>query len=155
MLFQISPLNAIPAAIEKLADWHHQEWQHLNDPAYDLKARITEYETYTNHYPTMFVAHQNSTPLGSARLVENDMDTHPELYPWLASLYVHQDYRQNGIGSALIKITEKAATDLNFESIYLFTEDMQTLYLNHGWEVYSKEQYYDQAVTIMSKHLKK
>ncbi|VAW91025.1 hypothetical protein MNBD_GAMMA21-2074 [hydrothermal vent metagenome] len=103
----------------------------------------------------MFVAHQNSTPLGSARLVENDMDTHPELYPWLASLYVHQDYRQNGIGSALIKIIEKAATELNFKSIYLFTEDMQTLYINHGWEVYSKEQYYDQTVTIMSKYLQK
>ncbi len=155
MLFQISPLSAIPAATETLAGWHHHEWLHLNDPAYDRKARIAEYKTYTTPYPAMFVAHHKTTPLGSARLVENDMDSHPELSQWLASLYVHQNYRQNGIGVALIQTIEKAATELNFESIYLFTEDMQTLYKKQGWEVYLTEEYYDQSITIMRKQLKK
>jgi len=157
MQFQISPLSDLPSAISMLADWHHQQWQHLNDPAYDLSARIADYKDLISSqpYPVMFVAHQDGTAFGSVRLIENDMDTHPELSPWMASLFVHEKYRLNRIGSALIQVIEKAAISLNFELIYLYTEDMQKLYKKHGWKIQSDEKYHDQSVTIMSKQLVK
>ncbi len=155
MRFQISPIAEIASSISILAGWHHQQWYHLNEPGYDLKARTIDYQKIinTNHYPTMFVAHHNSTPLGSIRLVNNDMDSHPELSPWLASLFVHQDYRSNGIGTALIRTIEKVASKLKFETIYLFTEDTQSLYQKMGWHVHANETYYNQSVTVMNKHL--
>ena len=155
MQFQISPVAQIASSISILASWHHQQWQHLNDPIYDLKARIADYRNIANanQYPAMFVAHQNSRPLGSIRLVENDMETHSELSPWLASLYVHQDYRRNGIGTALIRTIEIVTSELKFKTIYLFTEDKSFLYEKMGWQVHCNEIYYNQATTIMKKIL--
>ncbi len=155
MHFKISPLAEITSAIPVLANWHHQEWKHLNDPAYDLSARINDYEKIidADSFPAMFVAHNEDTALGSVRLIDDDMDTHPELTPWLASLYVHPDYRHKGIGSALIQTIEDTASKLNFKTIYLFTEDKQTIYQKQDWQIYANEIYYDQAVTIMCKTL--
>lgn len=156
MRYQISPLADIKSAIPVLATWHHQEWLHLNDPDYNLNVRIADYEQIANanSFPAMFVAHQNMKPLGSVRLIAEDMDTHPELSPWLASLYVHQDYQRKGIGSALIKKIEHTAGKLNFKTIYLFTEDKQAIYKNLAWQVFANETYLNQAVTIMSKTLR-
>jgi len=155
MQFQISPVAKIPSAIPLLADWHHQEWQHLNSQNYNLKARITDYEQIaaTKVFPAMLVAHKNQTPLGSIRLIENDMDTHPELSPWIASLYVSEEYRRLGIGTALIANIETTAIELNFKKIYLFTENHQAIYKRQRWEIFSNEMYFNQNVTIMHKQL--
>ena len=155
MHFQISPITDIRSAIPLLANWHHQEWPHLNSKSYDLKARITDYEKIAEAktFPAMFVAHRNGNPLGSARLIDNDMDTHPELSPWLASLYVLKEFRHQGIGSALIRKIENTATELNFETIYLFTEDKQSIYNKQAWQILANETYCDQAITIMHKRL--
>ncbi len=155
MQYQISPLADIRSAIPVLAEWQHQEWQHLNSESYDLSARIADYQQIAeaNSFPVMFVAHKNGRPLGSARLIDNDMDTHPELNPWLASLYVYKDYRHKGIGSALIHQIENTAATLNFETIYLFTEDKQSIYKKQAWKILANETYYNEAVTIMHKHL--
>ena len=155
MHFQISPIADIRSVIPMLAGWHHHEWQHLNNQNYDLNSRIIDYKNIADakSFPIMLVAHNNKTPLGSVRLIDNDTDTHSELSPWLASLFVYKDYRHQGIGTALIKEIEKAAVKLNFKTIYLYTEDKQAIYQKQAWQIFANEIYYDQAVTIMHKPL--
>lgn len=155
MPYQISPLAEVISSIPVLAEWHHREWQHLNSDSYDLEARIHDYRqtALSAHLPVMYVAHLNDNPLGSARLVKNDMQTHPELSPWLASLYVHEQYRRQGIATALIKSIESAALERQFRTLYLFTENQQPLYKNLAWQVISEETYFNEKVTIMEKKL--
>ena len=155
MDFLIEPLTNHPQLIPLLAEWHHQEWQHLNPESYDLQSRIKEYQeaASSSGLPSMLVAHNNGQALGSVRLIKNDLDTHPELSPWLASLYVHPDYRRRGIATRLITELEDFTLQLGFQRLYLFTEDRQQMYQKLGWEQQFVEDYHQQPVTVMAKYL--
>jgi predicted N-acetyltransferase YhbS len=155
MNYLIEPVAKHIELIPVLAHWHHQEWQHLNPESYDLQSRIKEYQEVVNSpgLPAMLVAHNNSQALGSVRLIKNDMDTHPELGPWLASLYVHPDFRRQGIATSLIRELEDVTRQLGFQDLYLFTEDRQQMYQKLGWQQLLIERYYNEQVVIMVKHL--
>lgn len=155
MDYQIEPLATHPELIPLLAQWQHQEWQHLNPPSYDLQSRIEEYQQAisTSGLPVMLVAHHNGQALGSIRLIENDMASHPELGPWLASLYVHPDFRGQGIAMHLISEIENVARQLGFQHIYLYTEDRQLMYQRLGWQKQFSEHYYNKEVEVMTKVL--
>lgn len=151
---QIDPLADFPDMIQTLAEWHDLEWRHLNPDNYDLQARISEYRQANSpdHIPVMLVAHDNSKPMGSVRLIDDDMETHPELAPWLASLYVHPDFRRQGIATRLISEIEKTAKRLGFDQLYLFTEDRKDFYKKLGWRELFRETYYSENVTVMTKN---
>lgn len=155
MQYRIDYLASYPGYIAELAGWHHSHWQHLNPEDYTLAERINEYEQacQTDSIPLMLVAHDGNKPLGSTRLVQSDMQSHPELTPWLASLYVRPDYRNQGIAYALIRRLEQEAQRLGYTQLYLYTEDRMSLYTNAGWQVLSTEEYYAQQVTIMCRQL--
>jgi len=153
---KIDHLEKYPGLIPVLARWHHREWQHLNPVTYDLQARVNDYQQTTSDstsLPQMLVAHLNGHALGSARLVMNDMDSHPELSPWLASLFVPPDFRRHGIATQLITEIEITAKQLGFDQLYLYTEDKSEMYSNLGWQEQRRESYYGEQVTILSKKL--
>lgn len=152
---KIDHLEKYPGLIPVLARWHHREWQHLNPVTYDLQARINDYQqtaSDSTSLPQMLVAHLNGHALGSARLVMSDMDTHPELGPWLASLFVPPDFRRHGIATRLIAEIEVTAKQLGFDRLHLFTEDKSEMYSNLGWQEQSREKYYDRQVIVMTKN---
>jgi GNAT superfamily N-acetyltransferase len=41
--------------------------------------------------------------MGSAAIIDSDMDTRPELTPWLASVFVAKEFRNQGVGSRLVE----------------------------------------------------
>lgn len=151
MNIQIDPIQRHPDFIDTLASWHHLEWQHLNPADYTLQDRIDEYQQclQSNQLPQLYVAHNNFEPYGSVRLIEHDMEIHLEWSPWMASLYVHPEYRQQGIATALIEYLCTQAASINFETLYLYTEHHETLYKRLGWKEMIREHYYDQDVCIM------
>ena len=70
--------------------------------------------------------------VGSASLIAQDMDTRPELSPWLASVYVAAEHRRQGIGSALVRRVAQEAAALGVETLYLFTPDQEHFYARLG-----------------------
>lgn len=156
MHFKIDRLAKYPGLIPVLAKWHHRQWQHLNPESYDEQARREDYlraTADTTSLPQMLVAHINGHALGSARLIKNDMDTHPELTPWLASLYVPPDFRRHGVATRLITEIETMAKQFGFDQIYLFTEDKTAMYSKLGWSELFREKYYGEEVSVMTKSL--
>jgi N-acetylglutamate synthase-like GNAT family acetyltransferase len=146
---QIINLREAPEHIPSLAAWHHQQWSSLN-PGGSLKKRIATMQRYLSDdfVPSTLIA-KTTELLGSAAIVENDMDTKPELTPWLASVFVAPQYRNQGIGSQLVKQLMDEAKQAGIETIYLFTPDQVNFYQKLGWEVFSSEEYRGHAVTVM------
>src|SRR6478735_6719221 len=85
--------------IPTIARWHFDEWGYLN-PGKTLEYRIERMQRYlsADAIPSMLIAIENGEVLGTAALVESDMDSHPELTPWLASVYIREDQRGRGLG---------------------------------------------------------
>lgn len=147
---KITDLRYETDCIEKLAKWHHSEWAHLN-PGSSLESRIATMLAYLGDpiVPSMFVCKEGDLLLGSAAIVENDMDTRTELSPWLASVYVEKTYRKQGLGTALVNHVVNVAKNAGFSYLYLFTPDKEDFYWEIGWFTISKEIYRDVHVTVM------
>jgi len=146
----ISYLAEYPHLIPTLAGWHHAEWAHLN-PDDTVEARISRMQKLLakEQVPTAFVALQGETLLGSASLIDNDMDTRKDLWPWLASVYVAPEFRDKGVGSALVQRVVDEARALGVETLYLFTPDRESLYARMGWKVIERTEYRGEQVVVM------
>ena len=146
---QILDLRDEPQQIPTLAEWHHQQWASLN-PNGSLEKRILKMQDYLSDelVPSTFIA-KTTELLGSAAIVENDMETKPDLTPWLASVFVAPEYRRQGVGSQLVKHAMQKAKQAGIEAMYLFTPDQVNFYQKLGWEVIANEEYRGHSVMVM------
>jgi len=106
---QIGYLADHAAFVPTLARWHHAQWSYLS-PGDSVERRIAglRKQSGRRQIPTTFVAYDTTKAgdkvlIGSASLIAQDMDTRPELSPWLASVYVAAEHRRQGIGSSLVR----------------------------------------------------
>ena len=89
--------------------------------------------------PLTLVAFDRELTIGSASIVEHDLDSRPDLTPWVASVVVRSDYQRQGVGTALMRRIEKKATGLGVKKLYLFTPNMEVFYATLGWSVIGQE----------------
>jgi N-acetylglutamate synthase-like GNAT family acetyltransferase len=137
-------------ALPMIAAWHHSEWSDYN-PGQTIEMRMEQMQEYLcdDLIPSMFVAMDDHV-IGTAALVEHDMETHRELSPWLASVYVDVPSRRKGVASMLVQNVMQQAKHAGIANLYLFTPDRQDLYRRLGWQELSNEIYRGHQVTIMS-----
>ena len=148
-MFSIVNLKEQPQHIDTLAQWHHKEWSHFNSQE-NIAQRIKRMQPYfnDNFVPTTFLAIDGEL-LGSAAIVDNDMETRPELSPWLASVYVAAQHRNNGVGSKLVNHIVEQAKLNDINKLYLMTPDKKDFYQALGWKQIDEERYHGFNVTIM------
>ncbi len=117
-------------SIDEVTSWY-QEW--LNDTI-----------------PLAYIALEGNTLVGSCSLQMND-GVRPDLKPWLGDLIVNPIYQNQGIGRQLIAAVKQKAASLGFESLYLFTFDvnLEKYYRHLGWQVIGSDQYQSYPVIIM------
>lgn len=145
----ITYLPTDPTTIRTIAEWHQVEWGHLSDR--NTQDRIAEFheQRESRSIPLTLVAWHDERPVGTASLLVHDMDTHPELTPWLGSVYVVPEMRGRGFGTQLCRSAMQEAGRLGVGTLYLFTPDQEQLYARLGWEVVAKEQYRGELETLM------
>ena len=137
--------------IPTIAKWHNQEWGHIRpEKTVDWRIANLSEQTDPSTIPLTFVAFHESVPMGSASLVWHDMPERQDLSPWLAGVYVHAEFRNQGIGSTLVNRVVEKAKALNFPILYLFTFDKMNLYAHLGWKVIEQLNYLGHEITIMN-----
>ncbi len=152
-MINILNLRDYPEHLPSLARWHESEWAYLN-PGSNINKRITKMQLFLNEdfIPSTYIALDDEL-LGSAALVENDMETNPQLSPWLASVFVTEQHRCRGVGTQLIRHVMQQARQAGINSLYLFTPDKADFYQKLGWKILKTELYHGQEVTIMEARL--
>jgi N-acetylglutamate synthase-like GNAT family acetyltransferase len=140
-----------PEHLLPLAQWHHAEWSYLNPlRSFDQRVQEMQEDLQCKVIPTTFVAEDAGELLGSACILADDMSSHPELTPWLASVYVNEIHRGKGIGSTLVKRVMQHAQENGVKRLYLYTPDQEQMYARLGWQLFSREPYNGTPVTIMA-----
>lgn len=150
----IQRLSADDPNAEIVAGWTFESWGHLH-PGLTLEQAIEHLKTECGQggVPSIFVAMQGETPVGTASLIADDMSIRRELTPWLASVFVVPEWRGQGIASALVKRVEIEALENGIEHFYLYTPDQQALYRRLGWQDVESLEYRGETVTVMSRQL--
>ncbi|WP_078085023.1 GNAT family N-acetyltransferase [Microbulbifer mangrovi] len=153
---QIFNLADVPQAIDTLARWHFNEW-HALYPEETLEDFRADLEASAAHgtVPSTFVAQVDGKVVGSISLLPHDMDIDEPWTPWLANLFVHPDYRQQGVGKQLIEHLIAFARRNSLDRLYLFTPSSRDYYEALGWALLSTQSYKGQQVDIMLRALAK
>jgi GNAT superfamily N-acetyltransferase len=148
---RIEYLSDHPEALPKLAEWQHAEWGYLR-PGDTLEKRTARLWGYAGRdgIPLTVVALEGNEVLGSASLIEHDMDTRMELTPWLAGVFVGPEFRRRGIGAELVRRIMAEAARLKVPILYLYTMHSEKFYAALGWMFHEKTTCREQSVTIMT-----
>ena len=148
---KIEHLAVHSRVIPILATWVYDEWGHWMEPDATPETLVTTFEerTVRGQIPETFVAVQDGKPLGTASLVLHDMAARMDLSPWLAAVYVAPEFRNRGIGSALVGAVMDEAKALGVQDLYLFTPDRMRFYGRLGWKVLEHRAHQGADVTVM------
>jgi N-acetylglutamate synthase-like GNAT family acetyltransferase len=140
-----------PHFVPTLARWQHEEWGYIR-PGDSVEARTTRIDAgcERDRIPLTVVAIEDGEVRGSASLIHSDMDTRPELSPWLASVFVAPQFRRRGIGAQLVRRIMSEAGKLEVPLLYLYTVHSEKLYAALGWTVMERTSFHEQQVVIMT-----
>ena len=141
--------------LSSVARWQHEQWGSLYpETSYSAWQKELRGLCGAQGVPSVFLALEEERPIGTASLVEDDMEVRRELTPWLASVFVLPEWRGKGIASQLVRCVEAEARQAGIERLYLFTPDRQALYRRLGWETHEALTYRGEEVTIMQRRLR-
>jgi len=127
-----------PDVLPLLATWIYEEWWgETPGSSVEQVADLLRAHLVLNRIPSTLVAFLDRLPVGTVSLLEHDVGTEewPDLSPWLAALYVVPEYRERGIGAALVNAIIDTAGELEVERLYLLTVGREGFYADLDWKV--------------------
>lgn len=142
-----------PERIGELARLHQPQWQPAH-PGWNTGDWEREFRRHVHSQGhglpcTLLALDESGALLGSASLVEDDMNGTVALSPWLANVLVLPAARGQGVGAALMRAIEEKAGALGHRRLYLFTEDQQALYERRGWQRREERLFEGKAVSVL------
>lgn len=72
--------------------------------------------------PQWYVMMQGERIIAGAGLISNDFISRMDLWPWLAALYVEEEFRGHALGGKMLRHALADAARLGFEQLYLCTD---------------------------------
>ena len=100
--------------------------------------------------PIVLVACMGDEVVGTASLIADDeLPSATEPGPWLAAVFVEEERRGTGIGTALVREMMTRARALQIERLYLYTESAVAWYQSMGWRTVRIARLSDHDVTVM------
>lgn len=140
--------------VKKISQWCYDNWTH---ECHDAKIyNKHEYEDYVKNkdecYLHFISIHKESNQIcGCVSVVKNDISTYLNYGPWVASLYVCPQYRNNGISKMLLSyLIEYLKVKREYPKIYLWTKkNTLSLYLKFEFRIIKEMTYLDNQIYIM------
>ncbi len=119
--------------LEEVSEWVWKEWSEshgasLEDIIYRSKHSICE-----DAVPQMYIALYNEEVVGVVSLWNNDLTARQDLTPWMATLFIKEEYRGLGVGTLLQNKSIEVARNLKYDYLYLITDHVG-YYEKNGWK---------------------
>jgi len=148
----IDYLANCPELVDELARLSWEEWQEVyqqRKQTLEDTVKIYRGRMNTDRLPLTLVALQASELVGMVSLKFHDMDTRPDLDPWLGGLLVLPEWRNRGMGTTLMRRATEEARRLNVSQLYLWTHTAEGLYYKLGWQVVERTNYFGKKSVVM------
>jgi GNAT superfamily N-acetyltransferase len=148
----IDYLANCPEFVHELARLSWNEWRLVYEQRHQtLEHSVKNYRERmnTDRLPLTLVAHHGGELVGMVSLKFHDLDTRPDLDPWLGGLLVVPKWRKHGVGTMLMHRATEEARRLNVPQLYLWTHTAERLYQKLGWQVVERTNYFAKEAVVM------
>ena len=119
---------------DKICDWYYN-WLGIknNESIEEIKCTF-EHSLCKNKLPQTFVALIDGEPAGMYQWsMSDDLNSRPDLYPWLINVYVDEKFRGRNVARELMNTVKENAQKLGLTELYLYTKHIG-LYEKFGWK---------------------
>ena len=99
--------------------------------------------------PLALVAMVGETFAGTASLREESGTVCPGIGPWLTHLYVEPAFRNQGVGTTLIRAVEAEAVRNGFTELHAATARAAPLFERLGWKMIDVVEYHVDRVSVL------
>lgn len=131
MPYTIHPLHEKPELADACAAWSHGRWG-VEENCRDFTQSMIPFAAAAidnGQLPfTVIATDENGLPVGMASLWEDDDSTRPHISPWVASVFIHEKHRNQGLGRQLISAIEDVARENGFTEVHLKTSTTKNFY---------------------------
>jgi len=148
----IDYLRHHPQFVDQLARYSWLEWEVIyreRKQTFDHALKNYRERTNTDCLPLTLVALHDRELVGTVSLKFNDLETRPDLDPWLGGLLVLPNWRQRGVATLLMRRAVEEARRLNVTRLFLWTSSAEGLYQKLGWQVVERSDYCGKPIVIM------
>ena len=130
----IKPLGDVLDLLPICTRWNYDQWGRDDgetpETISDAFARMVR-DARGEH---VLVALVDGQPAGMSLLIDDDLDSHTHLRPWVAGVYVEPEFRGKGVAGALVQAAEECARGNGRAEAFLYTA-IPDLYARMGWSV--------------------
>ena len=152
MSLTIVTLSDRPDLLTTVATWVYQQWwSHFPEHSAETLANMLSERRTADHIYESFVALLESVPVGTATVLDHDMDTErwPDLTPWVAAVYVIPEARRQGIGEQLVSQATAFSQSKGLKTVYLWTSDRRNWYERLGWQLVEQFDSHNALVSLL------
>ena len=124
--------------LTQVADWMYQWWGQREGYAYEAVKCYVQRGLQATRLPQTYGMYLDDQLIGVYQFRLDDLFVRPDIYPWLANVYLDPLYRNKGYGKQLMEsIRGNALQCLPYDEVFLFTKHTG-LYEKYGWEFVSE-----------------
>lgn len=120
--------------LNTITTWMYNWWGKKDGYSFDGVKCFIKHSLQKDRLPQTYGLFLNGIIIGVFQLTYEDLAVRPDIYPWLANVYIDEKYRGKGYGKKLLKnVKEIAKNILDFKEIFLYTSH-KGLYEKFGWK---------------------
>ncbi|MFR0822637.1 MAG: GNAT family N-acetyltransferase [Clostridia bacterium] len=123
--------------LEEVSKLYWKQWSEEKGDTLEGVLYRTKHCLKEKDIPQTYIAIYQNKLVGIVSLWRNDLCARQDLYPWLAGLYVKEEYREKGIGTFLQNKAIESSRKLGYEKLYLITNH-ENYYEKNGWKFLEK-----------------
>ena len=126
--------NPSKEILELTTNWMYNWWGIAEKYNYNDVLTYMTNSFNENKLPQTYLLYLNDIVIGMYQITYRDLFIRPDIYPWIANLYVDEKYRGKGYGKILIEsIKKQAMNNTDFDKLYLYSSH-NNLYEKYGWK---------------------
>ena len=138
-------INIDKKTLDHIAKWMYDWWGKSDGYSYDETKCYMKHSMQKEKLPKTYGLFLDNEIIGIYQFTNVNLIVRPDIYPWLANVYIDKRYRNKGYGKKMLETVKDMAKNIkDCKEIFLWTE-FKGLYEKFGWtfiddiDTYSKE----------------
>lgn len=120
--------------LDTMTEWMYRWWGQNEGRSYEEVRCYMEHGVQEERLPQTYGMFLDGVLIGMYQFRLDDLFVRPDLYPWLANVFLDPAYRNRGYGTILMEsIRCNAGRTLPFRELFLYTTHTE-LYERYGWD---------------------